>query len=172
MPKRSYRSRSSQRSAPRRKTTWIGQTYDPATLAPGGQSFIDCGGDQLEDNTETPIGRAGLTRLRIIATLRINSTDANLSAEMTFGFIMTDGDAFVASALPDPFTDPDAPWMHWDRRTVLPPSDSGQHLALDIRAKRVYRGGNDPTVALILQNDDAAQTIEFSFGFRMLLGLP
>jgi len=109
--------------------------------------------------------------MRILGTLRINSTDATFSAEGAFGLIMVDGDAFAAGGLPDPLLDPDAPWMYWDRRVFLPPSDSQQHLRIDIRARRVWRG-NDAELLLIIDNDDATQSLEFAFGFRILLALP
>ncbi len=128
-------------------------------------------GSLLPDIVENPIGRQGLTIMRTFVSLRISSIDAEFSAECAFGLIMVDGDAFASSALPDPVLDVTAPWMYWDRRVVLPASDSGQHLALDVKAKRVFKG-NDDTPAFIIDNDDAVQSLEFSFSFRMLLLKP
>ncbi len=168
MPRAS--SRRSSRSTPRRKVAWMGGTTDPATVTAGAQTAVNLT-STLEDTTENPIGKRGLTIVRTHATLRINSTDASLSAEMSFGLIMMDGDAVAASAYPDPLQDPEASWLHWARRVLLPASDSQQHLELDIKAKRRFRG-NDDNLMLILQNDDATQSFEFAFGFRLLLMLP
>jgi len=101
----------------------------------------------------------------------MNSTDATFSAEASFGFIMADSDAFLGNAVPDPLGDIDAPWMHWDRRVLLPASDSGQHIHLDIRARRRFHG-NDTALLLIVQNDDAVQSFEFALGIRVLVALP
>jgi len=139
-------------------------------LAAGAQTGIQLSA-ALPDVATNPLARQGLTIMRILGTLRINSTDANLSAEGSFGFIMMDGDAFSGGTLPDPLLDPDAPWMYWDRRVFLPPSDSQQHLRIDIRARRAWRG-NDMELVLILENDDSTQTLEFAFGFRILVALP
>jgi len=169
MPRRNSR-RTFRSRGPRRKTAWFGGLTDPATLAPGLQSNVNLT-TELPDTTENPIGKQGLTILRMFATLRINSTDANLSVEGSFGFIMVDGDAVAAAAFPDPFSDVEADWTFWDRRVFLPPSDAMQHMSIDSKAKRVFRG-NDDNLMLIVQNDDAAQTLEFALGFRLLIGLP
>ena len=125
----------------------------------------------LPDVDENPVGRQGITIVRMFATLRANSTDATLSAEGAFGFIMVDGDAGAALTFPDPRFDVEAPWLYWDRRTFLPASDSGQQLVIDSKAQRRFRG-NDDSLRLIFDNDDPAQTIEFVLGWRLLLKLP
>ena len=154
----------------RRKPVWQGQVFELTSLTAGQQAVINMG-SLLPDIVENPIGRQGLTIMRTFVSLRIASTDAEFSAECAFGIIMVDGDAFVSSALPDPVLDVTAPWMYWDRRVCLPSSDSGQHLSLDVKARRVFKG-NDDTPAFIIDNDDAVQTLEFSFSFRMLLLKP
>ena len=169
MTTRRRRSRSFSR-APRRRTAWTGRTIDPAIVAAGGQNVNDIL-TGLPDATENPIGRYGLTIMRIVGSLRINSTDVALSTECGFGFIMVDGDASAASAFPEPTVDEEAPWLHWDRRVVLPPSDSQQHLKLDIRARR-RMGGNDISLFFIINNDDATQSLEYALGVRVLLALP
>ncbi len=120
--------------------------------------------------TQNVLAKQGLTLLRLFATVRINSQDAALSAEGSFGFIMVDGDAFAVQAVPDPMEDPDAAWLYWEARSYLPASDAMQHRELDIKARRTFRG-NDTTLAMILQNDDPAQSLEFFLSFRYLLGL-
>jgi len=166
------RSRSRRRysSAPRRKTAWMGGQTDPAVVAAQAQSFVNMT-ETLEDLTENPIGRQGLTLIRIVGSLRINSTHATNSVEASFGFIMVDGDAESTGSVPDPKTDFSAPWLHWDRRVFLPPSDSGQHIALDIRVARKFTGNNNDLV-LVLDNDDATESFEFALGFRCLFKLP
>ncbi len=101
----------------------------------------------------------------------MNSTDANLSCEASFGFIMMDEDARSSGAFPDPLNDPEAPWMYWGRRVLLPASDSQQHLELDIKAKRKMYG-NDDGMQFIIDNDDPAQSLEWAIGFRLLIALP
>ncbi len=156
--------------ATRRRTAWFGAIFDPATIGATGQALLQLSA-ALPDVVANPIGRQGLTLIRTVGTLRANSTDAVLSAEGAFGFIMMDGDAFAAGSAPDPIDDPDAPWLHWDRRAFLPASDAHQHIHLDIKAKRRWRG-NDMEFAFVFDNDDAAQSIEFTLGIRMLLALP
>jgi len=164
-------SRRSSRGGPaRRKTAWMGGITQPSILTPGSQTITNLTSELL-DVTNTPIARQGLTLLRMFATLRVNSTDASLSVEFSFGFIMSEGDAVIAGAVPDPELDVDAPWTYWERRVALPPSDSQQHLMIDSKSKRIFRG-NDSSLILILANDDAAQSLEFVLGFRLLLGLP
>ena len=124
----------------------------------------------LLDVAASPLFRQGLTLLRCIGTLRANSTDANLSAETAMGFIMADGDAVSTANTPNPSLDVDAPWLWWDRRVLLPPSDSGQHLRLDIKAQRRL-AGNDTTLLFLIDNDDATQSLEFALGLRMLFKL-
>ena len=162
------RSRSS-RAAPRRKTGWMGAVTEPTTVGPGAQSFVNLTSELL-DVTQTPLARQALTIMRIVGMLRVNSTDANLSAEAAFGFIMVDGDAGVAAALPDPLLDVDAPWLWWQRRVVLPPSDAGQQINVDSKSRRRFRG-NDDSLNFIIDNDDATQSLEFALGLRVLIAL-
>jgi len=84
---------------------------------------------------------------------------------------MVDGDAFASAALPDPLVDPDAPWMYWDRRVLLPASDSKQQISLDVKAQRKF-AGNDRELVFVIDNDDATETIEWVIGVRVLLALP
>ncbi len=100
----------------------------------------------------------------------MNSTDANLSAEVGYGLIVVDGDALSAGAIPDPIGDEQAPWVHQERRVLLPPSDSQQHLKVDTKVKRRFQG-NDQSLILVIDNDDAAQGIEYAFGYRLLFAL-
>ena len=159
--------RRSRARTPRRPTAWHGDLSDPATVAPGGQTAVNLT-QTLLDVDESPLFKQTLTLLRAFITLRINSTDANLSAEGSFGFIMEDGDQTSAAGHPDPDLDVDAPWLYWDRRVFLPPSDSGQHLKIDIRARRKF-AGNDVNLFFIMDNDDSTQSLEFALGWRLLL---
>ena len=109
--------------------------------------------------------------MRTYVTLRVNSLDANLSAECAFGFIMMDGDQLAAGGFPDPIADIDASWLYWDRRVVLPASDSGQNLHIDMKSRRKFRG-NDDNLVFIIENDDAVQSLEWALGARILLALP
>ncbi len=102
--------------------------------------------------------------------MRVNSNDAILSCETSFGFIMVDGDAVAALAFPDPLGDPQAPWLYWDTRVVLPASDSQQHLMLDIKAQRKFTG-NDDSFIFVIDNSDAVQSLDFPLGIRCLFAL-
>jgi len=167
MPRRRYRS-SRNSGTPRMKTAWMGGIQDPFSLAPSGQAFTNLTA-MLPDTTEDPIRKQELTLLRVHANLRMNSSDANLSVDASFGLIMVDGDALAAQALPDPDTDPEASWLHWLARSFLPASDAQQQIQLDIKARRRFRG-NDANLVAIWDNTDAAQTLDVQFSFRLLLG--
>ncbi len=147
----------------------MGGVTEPSVVAPAGQSVVNLTSELL-DATNTPLARQNLTLLRSFITLRLNSTDATFSAECAFGFVMADGDQVISGGFPDPVLDVDAPWLFWERRVLLPPSDSEQHLRIDIRARRKF-AGNDAALMLIIDNDDASQSLEFAMGFRLLFGL-
>ena len=148
----------------RRRTAWFGAVTDPVTIAPGGQGTVD-----LSSPMGGAVGeRQGMTIARIRGILRANSTDANLSCESAFGIIMVENDAALAGAFPDPIGDESNPWLWWQRRVLLPPSDAAQHIELDVRAMRRFRAADD-TLRFMIDNDDAAQTLEFVIGFRLLV---
>ncbi len=168
MPKsRSYPSRRYRRgSTAFNSMFWHGGAQDPFTAGPGTAQNLELTSG-LPVGSAFNIGRTGMTILRCFITLRINSQGPG-SVEAAFGFGMVDGDARAAGALPDPHQDPEFPWMYWDNRAFLPPSDSGQHMSLDIKAKRKFRG-NDDGLVFVLDNHDAVETCEISMGFRMLI---
>ena len=167
MPRsRGYRS-SYPRRASRATKWWHGGFFNPFSVGPGLGTIQDLTAD-LPESTAFNIGRVGMTVLRTYITLRINSTDAIFSCEAAFGLAMVDGDALAAGATPDPFSDEEYPWMAWDNRAYLPASDSGQHMSLDIKAKRRFRGPDD-SIAFMLDNHDLAQTCEINLAWRMLL---
>ena len=120
---------------------------------------------------ENPIGKRGMTIARTELDVRLNSTSATLSAEGIWGVIMVDGDSVAAGVLPDPILDPEAMWMHWQRRVYLLASDSQQNQHFSIWAMRKF-GGNDWNALFILDNDDLMETIEFALGWRILIMHP
>ena len=83
---------------------------------------------------------------------------------------MADGDAVALGEVPLPILDPDAPWLWWERRSALPASDSQQNRLIDVRAKRRL-AGNDNALLLIVENDDATETLEFITACRCLYRL-
>jgi len=168
MPNRRSPTRRSR--APRSRTGWHGLVTDPTSLAAGATTFVNFT-TLLLDVATSPLFKQGLTLLRTFLTMRANSTDATLSAESAHGLIMADGDQVATGIFPSLFTDLDAPWLHWERRVLLPASDSEQHLRRDIKAKRRFKG-NDEALIFLISNDDAAQALEFSLGVRMLFKLP
>ena len=164
MPRPRYR----RSSGPRRSTFWTGMHMGGGSvLAPGGQSSVELTQDMPVAGTND-VGRKGMTIIRAFIHVRVNSTHASLSVEGSFGLIMVDGDARAGLTLPDPDLDHGAGWLYWARREFLPPSDSGQHFELDIRAKRKFRG-NDDGLMFVIDNDDAAQSLEFVVGGRVLI---
>ena len=168
MPRsRGYRSTSPRRSTPRTTKWWQGGFFNPFALGPGLVSLQDLTED-LPESTPFNIGRVGMTVLRSYITLRLNSTDANLSCEAAFGIAMISGEAMAGGVPPDVLTDIEYPWMAWENRAYLPASDSGQHMSLDIKAKRRFRGPDD-TVAFVLENHDANETLEIALAWRILL---
>ncbi len=52
---------------------------------------------------------------------------------------MIEQDAASAAAYPDPGTDINSPWLWWMRRVLLPASDAGQQINIDVRARRRFR---------------------------------
>ncbi len=148
----------------------MGSFIEPSTVTAGNQSFFSLL-TALEDVSTSAIARQGLTILRIFFDLRLNSTSATFSAEGAWGIIRTDGDQLAGLAFPDPLMDIDAPWMIWQRRAYLPASDATQQQHFDIKARRRLQG-NDSGLTFVIDNDDASEAIEFTAGWRVLIGLP
>ena len=161
---RRYPRRSSR--GPKRQTMWFGAAIDPAFVAPGVNAFTAVLANLAEDNKIT---LKGVTILRIIGSLRVNSTDATFSAEYFAGIKTVPEES--ATTLPDPATDLDADWMWWDRQVALPAEGKSNYFSLDIKAKRKFRRPDDKLLFL-MSNDDASQSIEYAWGIRILLALP
>jgi len=147
---------------------WFNAITDPATVAAGASAVVDLAVGYRD--VAGGVGRKGCTLTRIIGTVRVNSTDASLSAEGTFGFVKYREDAGLAN-VPFPSSDDDAPWLYWKRRVFLPASDSGQHIELDVKSQRKFNESDD-NLLFVIQNDDATQSLEFALGLRMLWKLP
>jgi len=147
----------------------MGGVTEKTTVTSGAQSVVNLTADLL-DVADTPLARQNLTLVRSYITLQLTGGGAEgVGTEMAYGLIMTDGDALAALSLPDPISDVDAPWLYWDRRQVFPPGGIQQHLELDIKAQRKFRG-NDATLVMILDNDDIDE-FQFIMGFRLLFKL-
>ncbi len=145
-----------------RKVTWIGSVIAPTSLAAGAQSFTE-----LFTNFR-PQTRKGLTLLRIRGTLRVNSTDAALSADFATGFLrFREGATFF----PRPETDTQEPWLWWKATSALPSEGQSNFFDLDIKAKRVMRSDDDE-IGFMMENTDSAQTLSFALGIRALWALP
>ena len=166
--RRSGRSRSSG-GRPRRRTMWFNGFIDPATVAAGAQAFTDL---MIQAPTgEGRIGRAGLTLIRTMGWLRVDSSDASLSAEWTAGIAVVDQDAALGSALPDPSSDATFPWVWWMRGVSLPAAGPTAWLNIDVKSMRRFRD-NGAQLHFIMDNDDATQSLEYAFGLRLLYKLP
>lgn len=147
----------------------MGGVTEPATVLSGAQAFVNMT-ETLLTVSATPLARQNLTLVRTFVTLQLTGSGSEgVGTEMAYGFIMSDGDALASLSLPDPISDVDAPWLYWERRQVFPPGMHQQHLPLDIKAQRKFRG-NDDTLILVLDNDDI-DAFRFTMGFRCLFKL-
>ena len=116
-------------------------------------------------------GRKGMTLLRIVGSLRVQSTDATYSVDWAAGIFMAREPTYTPGSFPDPRTDPDTNWMMRWSRTSLPASDSQQTLDLDVRSKRKFMNSDDKVV-FYLVNTDSAQQAEVALAGRCLYAMP
>ena len=157
---RSPRRSPSYRRGTRHSYEWDTSQIAAASVAPGVTAFT-----RIDAGFRTALLK-GLRIERIILFLRINSTDASLSADFVVGVIVHPGQA---AGVPSP-SDESAPWMYWERGSALPASDAYQTRRLDVRAKRVFRDSHDQLL-VVMENNDSAQTVEYIFGARVLYRL-
>ncbi len=166
---RKQRSRYRSRSSGPSKLAWIGGSTEPTNLGPGAKSNTNLT-DELPDRAQNIIFKRGLTVQRLHLILRAFCTAATGLTEMAMGVIMVDGDAAAALAFPDPLTDVQSSWLMWDRR-ALDPQGIQQHIVYDSKSKRRF-GSNDANLFFLIDNDDAAETLQFTIGYRLLLKFP
>jgi len=133
----------------------------PVTLGPGLTNFTD-----LTLGFHANL-RKGMTVVRILGTIRVNSTDASLSTDFAMGITTARGSA----SFPDPSGDAQEPWLYWFRGSALPASDSGQHRELDVQSQRLFRD-QDRRLIFLMENDDSTQSLEWTLGLRILYKLP
>ena len=156
--------RSRRRSSPRaakRRSVWETSQAAATVVAPGTTASFPFTLDAYQSRNMMK----GITVVRIVGTIRVNSTDAVLSCDYVMG-ITVDAFGIVASA-----SDASQPWMWWKRSSALPASGVQIFLEIDIKAKRRFREDNDQ-LRLNVENNDAAQSLEFMPGMRTLYLLP
>jgi len=154
-----------------RRMAWESSVFDPATVAPSAQVTAALL-PQPPANTVETLSAQGISIVRIIGSLRVNSTHATLSAEWAAGITLVNSDGFGVNAVPDPVADTQQKWMWWMARVSPPPGAGGTsiQLALDIKARRKYLPNN--VLAFIIENHDATESIEFALSVRVLVQLP
>ncbi len=163
-PRRRY-----QRSA-RRQMQWDTSNFVPATVTAGGQATADVTSGFWE--AVAGAGRKGITVLRIIGSLRVNSTDATFAAEWAAGFGIIEEDSATAGQFPDPQNDADFNWLWWMARAAPPAAGStANNMDIDSKAKRRFMQG-DASLWFILNNADSTQELEFKLSVRTLYALP
>jgi len=153
--------------APRRKMDWDTVLIDPTTIAAGAQGVTDMTAGFF-------VGlRKGLTVVRIIGSMQVRSGTAGAEVEWVAGISLVRREPAGASVFPDPATDGSHPWMWWKRGVVLTPAgDRPQNdIPIDVKAQRKFTDAGD-TLQFILDNDDSASSVIFSFGLRVLYKLP
>ncbi len=116
----------------------------------------------------------GAVITRILGSIFIRPGDASAETEGTFGIIPVEADAETASAIPDPFSDTFAKWMHWQRFLVGTEATgelgTGKYLEfkVDIKTKRRINKRGD-ALDFIIESDDGTQTFTFALGLRILI---
>jgi len=176
------RRRGSRRSRrPRKLVEWITLTIGPVTVAINTQSVTDLlngslwrGSASAESTSLRPISRKGWTLIRTILDLRVNSTDAALSADFVVAMMgPINEDAYDASNYPDPaeIDDTGFPWILWKAGSALPASGVDLNHHFDVKSRRRLREPEDD-LTLMIENLDAAQQLEYYVGIRCLLQAP
>ena len=154
--RRGTRSSSRRRSAPIR-TIWKNARITPATLA----SFAT-GNTGLLAGVAPDDKLDGWKVLRIIGNVRVNSTDVSLSADFAVGI------AFMRFTAPSP-NQVDFPWLWWVANSATPPPSTP--YSFDVKGQRKFRF-NEENLVFAIANNDAAQSLEYMFGIRILLQKP
>ena len=139
---------------------WDNSQVGAQTVAPGNDLIVDLSDSMKGGNREL----AGLTVIRSIGMLRINSTDANLSADWVAGLYLRQQQSSLGLSVDR------HPYMWWQRGSALPASGVDLTINFDVKSKRKLNPGND--LVFGVENNDPAQTVEFIFGIRVLWMLP
>jgi len=112
---------------------------------------------------------ADATVVRVIGNLNIRPIGLGTRSDGAFGLATMDKDALVGLTAPDPLDD-DAGWMWWQHFNAEQGIDVGAlNITLDVRSKRKLRGDNTGLALLVEMNPGAVGSVEFTFGFRVLL---
>ena len=150
---------------------WESSVFDPATVAPGAQTAASL---LVGSSTGSITGliAQGFNVIRILGSLRVNSTDVALSVEWAAGITVVGKDAAAANVNPDPLTDDFHKWMWWMARVSPPPGAGGTsiQIALDVKARRKLTGQDN--LRFIIENHDAFESLEFALSTRVLIQLP
>ena len=149
---------------------WDTFSINAATLAAGAQGFTE-----ITAGFHTDV-RKGLTILRMIGDLYVVGGAANSNTEWTAGIAMVAAEAAAALIFPDPASDTSFPWMWWGRGlehrgAAGDDSFNYRRVPIDVKSRRAFRDQDDQCLFLV-DNDDPADALEYTFGLRVLYGLP
>jgi hypothetical protein len=157
------------RGGPRRKTLWATTGTNATVVASGAVSSVGLIAAQMQAG----VGIIGGTVIRQHLVLSCASTTSDTAPGVTWGVIVWD----TTLAKPDPSSDFDVPWLHWD---FLTPGLSCGSLVVstsilygqkaDIRAKRRLTQSNE-RLFFQLKNDGSAN-VTYSLTDRCLIALP
>ncbi len=138
----------------------------------------------IQPVTELAFAEAG-TVLRMIGGFAIGPTSAPTAGDSVIittaiGVVSSDAAALGATAMPDPRTEPEYPWLYWNSQTFFFPTasadptapQSGSRVVFDIRSMRKLKPRE--SLVRIVEYTDLAGTPPMQHGSgptRVLIGL-
>jgi len=163
--------RGSRRYSRKPRYAWESSTFDPASVTSGSTSTAGLLSNAPADAIET-LTAQGLTVVRIVGSLRVNSEDVALSVEWAAGISVIQNDAFNAGAVPSPLTSTAQKWMWWLSRVSPPVGAGGLSLQVDLDIKSKRKLDARDRLYFVIRNHDAVQSLEFALSVRVLVRLP
>ncbi len=163
--------RSFQRRAPRRPTTWDATAPALVNMAAAASlTVIDITAQAIANSEE----QTGTIR-RLIGGIRIMSDDTATRVDFAAGISVVTEDALAAGQVPDPLSDLEQDWYWW-RRGILdvPASPAGlvqpPFWELDNKTARRLRAGF--RLALVLEKGVSSIALDISVSMRGLWNMP
>jgi len=161
------RSRRSSRSAtPRQKVFWVTNSIVPTTVTNGSQTITDL------LSGATPLERNSLRRLtikRLIARLSVKLATASAGVEFSYQFLELTEAAIAGGEIPEVGVNEVGAYLEADGQAHdADNNDDSWVKDYDIRTARHLRG-SDRTMAFHFENVSAANNLQFSLSFRMLI---
>ena len=153
----------------RRRGIWEVFLSDPTSIAAGGTGVTDL--TQNFRNVAGSAERAGVTAVRIRGDLIIRPENAGVDVEWAAGIAMTNEDASIAAALPDPTGDFGFPWMWRGGGVMFDASIFNRVVDLASKAMRRFRSDDD-RIEFIIDNDDPSHALTYALRGAMYFLLP